>query len=193
MDKKAAIEDAGRLLGNLGLDLTDPNYKDTPERMVNVLMEFTKSLRGEAEEELNQNAAKVFPAHNGHKPYKGMLVQYPITAFSLCSHHLLPIVYKISFAYIPKDGRQLGFSKITKIIRLIATRPMNQEDFTQEIVDIFQKKLNPKGLAVIIKGTHYCMKMRGIMSETTNVTSAVKGDFKLYERTRNEFLSLLKL
>ena len=119
-----------------------------------------------------------------------MLVQSPIRVYSLCSHHFLPVIYDISFAYIPQENRQIGFSKIIRIINLIAKRPMNQEDFTQRIIDLFYEKLNPKGIAVVVSGTHFCMKMRGVMSDVVNRTSALKGDFKDYERTRDEFLTL---
>jgi GTP cyclohydrolase I len=71
---------------------------------------------------------------------------------------MLPVIYDIAFAYIPKNGEQIGFSKIVRILRHIAKRPMNQEDFTQEAVDIFYKKLQPQGLAIVVSGVHLCMK-----------------------------------
>jgi GTP cyclohydrolase I len=103
---------------------------------------------------------------------------------------MLPVIYDIAFAYIPKGGKYLGFSKVIRILRYLAKKPMNQEDFTQEAVDLFYNKLMPKGLAMVVSGVHMCMKMRGVCCETVNKTSAVKGDFKDYERTRDEFLSL---
>ena len=84
----------------------------------------------------------------------------------------------------------IGFSKIVRILRLIAKRPMDQENFTQEAVDLFYRKLQPQGLAIIVSGVHMCMKMRGVECNTVNKTSAVKGDFKDYGRTRDEFLAL---
>lgn len=182
---------AKELLLSLGMDLRDPNYKETPRRMVEVLAEFTSSLREESKSELEEYFNTLFPKHNGRRvQYKGMLVQSPIRVYSLCSHHMLPIIYDIAFAYIPKKGEQIGFSKIVRILRYIAKRPMNQEDFTQEAIDLFYRKLQPQGLAIVVSGVHLCMKMRGVHSETINKTSAVKGDFKDYERTRDEFLTL---
>jgi GTP cyclohydrolase I len=182
---------AKKLLTNLGLDLTDPNYACTHRRMVEVLTEFTSSLREESEKELEEYFSVLFPKHSDRKvKYKGMIVQSPVRVYSLCSHHMLPVIYDIAFAYIPKNGEQIGFSKIVRILRHIAKRPMNQEDFTQEAVDLFYKKLQPQGLAIVVSGVHLCMKMRGVHCEAINKTSAVKGDFKDYERTRDEFLSL---
>jgi GTP cyclohydrolase I len=191
IDLTKAESAAKELLANLGLDLTDPNYEDTPRRMVGVLAEFTSSLREESEKELEEHFSVLFPKHNDRKvKYKGMIVQSPVRVYSLCSHHMLPVIYDIAFAYIPKNGKQIGFSKIVRILRHIAKRPMNQEDFTQEVVDLFYKKLQPQGLAIVVSGVHLCMKMRGVHCEAVNKTSAVKGDFKDYERTRDEFLSL---
>jgi len=191
LDFTKAESTAKELLANLGLDLTDANYEGTPRRMVEVLAEFTSSLREESKKELEEHFSVLFPKHNGRKvEYKGMLVQSPIRVYSLCSHHMLPVIYDIAFAYIPKKGKQIGFSKIVRILRHIAKRPMNQEDFTQEAVDLFYKRLQPQGLAIVVSGVHLCMKMRGVHCEAVNKTSAVKGDFKDYERTRDEFLSL---
>ena len=119
-----------------------------------------------------------------------MVIQSPIRVYSLCSHHLLPVIYDIAFAYIPKENKQIGFSEVVRALQHIAKQPMNQEDFTQEVVELFFSKLKPQGLAIVVSGVHLCMKIRGVKSEVINKTSAVKGDFKDYERTRDEFLTL---
>ncbi len=188
--QKAEIA-AKSMLESLGVDLKDPNYQGTPKRFIEVLTEFTSSLHEDSNVHIDTFFGKVFPKHSDLKtPYKGMLVQSPIRVYSLCSHHLLPIIYDIAFAYIPADGKQIGFSKVVRILEHIAKRPMNQEDFTQFAIELFQNKLQPKGIALVVSGVHMCMKMRGVYSETVNKTSAVRGDFKDYERTRDEFLSL---
>lgn len=189
IDKAEKI--AKELLSSLGVDLTDPNYKGTPRRMVEVLAEFTSALREESNSKLEDHFSVLFSKHNNtRREYKGMLVQSPIRVYSLCSHHMLPVIYDITFAYIPKKGEQIGFSKIVRILRHIAKKPMNQEDFTQEAVELFHAKLKPAGLAMIVSGVHLCMKMRGVQCEAINKTSAVKGDFKNFEKTRVEFLAL---
>lgn len=188
-----AIYHATQMLRELGFDLSDPNYKETPSRMVEVFLQFTKGIRDDNKKEIDENFNKVFPNHNGMKHYKGMIVQSPLKVYSLCSHHLLPIIYKVYFAYIPQDQRQIGFSKVLKILRLVATQPMNQENFTQKVIDIFEEKLHPKGLAIVVKGIHFCMKIRGVMSEAVNITSTVRGDFKNFRSTREEFFTLTNL
>jgi GTP cyclohydrolase IA len=191
---QATAEEKSKYLQNIfseaGIDLTDNNYQDTPERFGKFLKEFTYGLTDLCQKEIQENLEVQFDKHNRSKQlYGGMLVQSPIRAYSVCSHHFLPIIYDISFAYIP-DTRLVGFSKITKVIRLIAKKPSNQEDFTQEIIEVFTEYLKPKGLAVVVSGIHMCMKMRGVESDAINKTSAVRGDFKDYERTRDEFLHL---
>lgn len=131
INKQKAEKAAKELLESLGLDLSDPNYEGTPQRMVEVFADFTLALREESKNELHEHFNVLFPKHNGsRKQYKGMLVQSPIRVYSLCSHHMLPVIYDIAFAYIPQKGEQIGFSKIVRILRHIAKRPMNQEDFT---------------------------------------------------------------
>ena len=72
----------------MGVDLTDPNYKGTPRRMVEVLSDFTSVLREESKVELDKHFNVLFPKHKGRKiQYKGMLVQSPIRVYSFCSHH----------------------------------------------------------------------------------------------------------
>lgn len=186
-----AVEGARIMLQNLNIDLTDDNYSRTPDRLVEVLTEFTSSLNQGYDLEIQNYFDCLFPKHKDRKNgYRGMLVQSPVRVYSLCSHHLLPVIYDIAFAYIPNGGGQIGFSKIVRILNSVAKRPMNQEDFTQEVVDLFKEKMKPKGLAMVVSGIHMCMKMRGVHSDAVNRTSAVSGDFKDYERTRDEFLTL---
>lgn len=118
---KNAQKAASDLLDSLGVDLSDPNYEGTPERMVEVFVDFTYFLRSESKAEIDKHFSVLFPKHNSQKvEYKGMIVQSPVRVYSMCSHHFLPVIYDIAFAYIPKKGEQLGFSKIVRILRLIA-------------------------------------------------------------------------
>ena len=175
------------LIEQIGLNLADPNMIETPARIVRVLKEFTRGQSSTSCKIIKDELSTVFPTH-----YKGMIILDPINCFSLCSHHLLPISYEISFGYIPAE-KSLGFSKIIKVINLLAAKPALQEDFTQEIVETFNHILEPKGIMVIVRGKHSCMNIRGEKSNNYNITSAVRGVFKDEEKTREEFLSLTKI
>lgn len=186
-DKSKEAERGARMLvEGLGLDLSDPNIIGTPNRVVRAFKEFTKGINPETQEEIRKLLKAVFPTK-----YKGMVILEPIKTVSVCAHHLLPIEYDVLFGYIPRE-LTLGFSKIIKVINLIAAKPSIQEDFTQEVIEVFQTVLNPKGIMIVVRGKHHCMSLRGEKSLNVNITSAVRGDFKTSQKTRDEFLSLAK-
>jgi len=180
------IELTTELCKELGLDLSKPNFKDTPKRMTETYMGACKYDTKEAKQQLRESLKVTFPTK-----YKGMIIQEPIRVYSLCSHHLLPVTYDILFGYIVKD-LSLGFSKSSKIFEILASHPVSQEDFTQEAVDLFTKALKPRGIFLVVRGLHYCMKIRSVKSDAINITSAVTGDFQKEEKSRMEFLSLAK-
>lgn len=177
---------ARMLIEGLGLDLADPNLIGTPRRVTKTLLEITEGNDFAAQDEIRNLLSTAFPT-----VYKGMVILDPIVVHSLCSHHLLSVEYVVLFGYIPKK-LSLGFSKIVKAIKLIAAKPTLQEDFTQEIIETFQRILDPKGVMVVVKGKHSCMSIRGEKSANVNITSALRGDFKTSQKTREEFLSLAK-
>lgn len=177
---------ARMLVEGLGLDIADPNLIGTPRRIVKTMLEITEGNDFAAQEEIRSLLSTAFPT-----VYKGMVILDPIVVYSLCSHHLLSVEYVVLFGYIPKK-LSLGFSKIVKAIKLIAAKPTLQEDFTQEIIDTFQKILDPKGVMVVVKGKHSCMSVRGEKTANVNITSAIRGEFKTSQKTREEFLTLAK-
>lgn len=191
MKKELLLKKLEDFFSTLGLNLSDENYRGTPERFLEFISGYISSQK-ERESSLNKILSVHFPKHsdlNFH--YQGMLIQSDIRVYSICSHHLLPVVYDISFAYIPDKGRQIGFSKIIRALRVLGKRPMNQEDFTQYIVEVFEKKLLAKGVAVQVKGVHFCMSMRGAIADVVNITSAMKGLFLTDSGTRAEFLETI--
>ena len=179
------------ILSKLGLNLNDDNYKKTPKRMTDFFVEFTEFTR-QKDEMLKEHFKINFPKHiNSEKSYNGMLFQPSIEVYSLCSHHLIPILYNISFAYIPKESKQIGFSKIIRILSDIAKNPANQEDFTQRVVDIFTKNFDCKGVAILVSGVHLCMKIRGVHTNTNNKTIAMTGVFQDDREMRDRFFELI--
>ena len=166
-----------------GLDITNENFVGTPERVAKAYLEMNKGIdTREAEYILKQN----FPS-----PYKGMVVIDTIKCFSLCPHHFLPVRYTVSFGYIP-NGRVLGLSKIPRFIKLMAQSPKLQEDFTQEIVQEFDKYVKPLGSAVFVEGYHLCMGSRGIqMPDAATITSAISGTFDTNISVKEEFFNII--
>ncbi len=169
-----------------GIDTNNENFLDTPRRNTQVLEDFTYANTKEGKEELNYLFTRKFKSK-----YKGMVVSKKIVCFSMCPHHILPIHYTINFAYIP-NNYVLGLSKVIDIIKLLCLFPKLQEDLTDEIVDIFMKKLKLKGVMVIIEGNHSCMQIRDAEArETSTITSTFRGNFRNKD-TREEFLALIR-
>ncbi len=168
------------MLEGMGIDWkNDENFQETPERVCRAFREFNNGLYE------NTNHMKTFKSS-----YDGILLLKSVDAVGVCPHHLLPISYNVSFAYIPA-GKVLGLSKVPRIIKQLCARPMLQEDLTKDIADNFQKKLKPTGVAVIVRGVHGCMKYRGVKEAEHVVTSELRGAFYRKSNTRAEFYSLL--
>lgn len=120
-----------------------------------------------------------------------MVLIKDIEFYSMCEHHMLPFFGKASVGYLP-DGKIIGLSKVARIVDLFARRLQVQERLTNEIADALTEVLDPLGVAVVIKGKHFCMMMRGVQKQDSSmVTSAMRGTFRRDARTRSEFLSFL--
>ena len=171
-------------IGRLGFDVGDPNFIDTAKRAAKGLHELIhdqKQVKPAVEELL----AKTFPAK-----YTEMVISKHNTAFGVCPHHLLPVIYRISMAYIPTQ-KVLGLSKLSRLARMGARGPRLQEDLTHELADILHLQLQSQGSAVYIEGLHMCMAARGVGAhEARLVTSGVRGVF-LELATREEFIKLV--
>lgn len=125
--------------------------------------------------------------------YDEMVLVKNIDFYSLCEHHLLPFYGKVHVAYIP-NGKIVGLSKIPRIAEIFARRLQVQERMTQQIADTLNKFLEPRGVAVVSEAYHMCMMMRGVEKQNSSATaSAMIGVFKEDEKTRNEFLNLIKM
>lgn len=171
-------------IGELGFDITDANFIDTAARAAKGFHELINDqakVKGEVDELL----AKCFPAK-----FREMVISKQNTVFGLCPHHLLPVIYRVSLAYIPVD-RVLGLSKLSRLARLIARGPRLQEDLTHELAELLHVELESQGSAVYVEGLHMCMAARGVGAhEARLVTSAVRGVF-LEVATRQEFIKLV--
>ncbi len=129
---------------------------------------------------------KTFPAS-----YHEMVISKHNVAFGLCPHHLLPVIYRISVAYIPTD-KVLGISKLSRMCQLMSRAPVLQEELTHSLAKLLFDRLNSQGSAAYIEGLHMCMAARGIEAhEARVVTSAVRGVFLDQNATRQEFIHLV--
>ena len=171
-------------LTQLGYTTDDENFKDTAKRAAKGFHELVHDQK-QVKAEVEALLAKTFPAK-----YSEMVISKHNTCFGVCPHHLLPVIYRISLAYIPTE-KVLGLSKLSRLARMIARGPKLQEDLTHDLADILHHQLQSQGSAVYIEGLHMCMAARGVGAhEARLVTSGVRGVFLEHESTRQEFIKL---
>lgn len=185
--KKAAHE-IFKGLKQMGLDITDVNFKDTPERVGRAYYEIFEGVQN-TEEEVKKILSTGFPSEG----MNNMITACGITAFSMCPHHLLPVEYKINVGYVPTaEGKVLGISKLSRLVRLLAKRPVLQETLGEDIVNALMS-IGAQGAACCIAGRHMCMRMRGVKDPSATVQSqSMRGCFKDDINCRNEFLLTTK-
>lgn len=174
------------LIDGIGLNMADPNILGTAQRVAKTMTELTHGYSIDAAEKVEGLLSARFPSS-----YSGMVILDPIVAVSLCSHHLLAVRYEVLFGYIP-NHQSLGFSKIVKVISLLAAKPVLQEDFTKEIIEVFNNALDTKGIIVVVRGQHSCMSIRGEKSENSNITSDMRGVYLDDSSMREQFFTLAR-
>ena len=170
----------------LGLDLTDPNFVDTPSRVARSYREIFEGLET-ANDKIHEILGQSFPTK-----YDGIVQETGITVFSMCPHHFLPIRYEVSIGYVP-DEKALGLSKLARIVELVGKLPSLQETFTERIVDEIDDHISPRGVICVVKGAHYCMQMRGVkQKDSWTTTSSARGVFLEKEEMELKFYNLLQ-
>ena len=173
-----------RLIVEVGEDPTREGLLDTPERVADSLRHLTEGY--------GRDAADAIGDALFEQEYDEMVLVKDIQFYSLCEHHLLPFFGVCHLAYVPK-GKVVGLSKIPRIIDVYAHRLQLQERLTREIAEAFQAALEPIGVGVVMQARHLCMEMRGVERPGTDtVTSTMLGAFKDDQRTRAEFLELIR-
>lgn len=184
MDKKKIEKAIRDILEAIGEDPKKKDLLDTPKRVAEMYEEIFAGIKQNPKDEL-----EVILDQKHHE----IILLKGIPLYSTCEHHLLPFLGRAHVAYIPKNGRVTGLSKLARVVDILSRRPQVQERLTTQIAEIIMQKLKPMGVMVVIEAEHMCMSMRGIRKPgTLTVTSAVRGIFKENQKTRSEVLSLMK-
>jgi len=172
------------ILEGIGEDPSRPGIEETPRRVALMYEEICAGLHNDPREFLH-----VIPAET----HDEMVIVKDIPLYSICEHHLLPFFGVAHIAYIPKDGRIVGLSKLARVADLMARKPQIQERLATEIADLLDEMLRPTGVMVVIEVKHMCIEMRGIKKPgATAVTSALRGGFLSDHRTRAEAMALIR-
>jgi GTP cyclohydrolase I len=157
---------------------------DTPARVARAYKEMFAGLYVEPDDVLNTTF---------DEQHDELIVVKDIPMYSTCEHHLVAFHGVAHVGYIPGvDGRVTGLSKLARVVDLYAKRPQVQERLTGQVADAMMRKLDPRGVIVVVEAEHLCMAMRGIRKPgATTTTSAVRGQFKTDSTLRSEALDLI--
>lgn len=158
---------------------------DTPKRVAKAYTEFFKGY----EEDAKTILSRTFEESEG---YDEIITLKDVPFESHCEHHMVPFTGKVHIGYLP-NKRVVGISKLARIVDVYAKRLQIQEKLTAQIAITINDVLQPKGVAVIVEATHQCMTTRGVHKDNVVMqTSKMLGRFRSDERTRNEFMTLVK-
>ena len=171
------------ILEGIGEDPDRPGLQRTPERVAEMYAELTEGMREDPH-------LHVVPLP-GDK-HDEMVIVKDIHIASICEHHLAPFVGRCHIAYIPRNGRIVGLSKLARLAETFARRLQVQERLTTEIANTLMEALEPVGVMVVMEAEHTCMTLRGVKKPgAITITSAVLGGFRKDSRTRAEAMALI--
>jgi GTP cyclohydrolase I len=172
------------LLRLIGEDPSRSGLRRTPLRVKRSLQFLTSGYR--------QDPAQLFKRAVAKAKTDEMVIVKDIDFFSLCEHHLIPFFGKCHVAYMPNE-QIIGLSKIPRVVDLYARRLQVQERLTTQIAEAINEYVQPRGVACVMEAQHLCLMMRGVQKQNTRaVTSAMLGVFRTNEKTRSEFLTLIR-
>lgn len=184
LDTRKIAEGVRLILEGIGEDPNRDGLRRTPERVAEFYAELTEGMWVDP-------AEHIVPLPGDS--HDEMVLVKDISIASVCEHHLAPFTGKCHIAYIPKNGRIIGLSKLARIAEVFARRLQVQERLTQEIAQTLFDSLKPVGVMVVIEAEHTCMTLRGVKKPgAVTITSAVLGGFRRDPRTRAEAMALIR-
>jgi GTP cyclohydrolase I len=163
----------------------DHNSHDTARRVAKMYLTEVFAGRYRAQPPVTE-----FP---NVKRLNELMIVGPVTVRSACSHHLCPIIGRIWIGVMPNEHSALiGLSKYARLVEWVMTRPQIQEEAMMQLAELLQEKMQPDGLAIVMKADHYCMQWRGVKDMDSKMTNSVmRGSFLRNSDLRKEFLALL--
>ncbi len=181
-EQKRFEEAVKTILEIIGEDVNREGLIDTPKRVYKAFKFMTQGYNQNPRDILNK---AMFDTTNNE-----MVVIRDIEFYSMCEHHILPIIGKAHIAYIP-NKKVVGLSKIPRMVEVYARRLQLQEQLSEQIANAIVDTIAPLGVGVVIEARHMCMEMRGVQKvHSTTISSALRGQF-LKQRTREEFFNII--
>jgi GTP cyclohydrolase I len=184
-DQARAEKAVRELLLAVGEDPDRDGLRDTPGRVARAYLEMFGGLYTDPDTVLERTF---------DESHEELVLVTDIPLYSTCEHHLVPFHGVAHVGYIPNaHGKVTGLSKLARLVDLYSKRPQVQERLTSQVADALDRKLEPRGVIVVVEAEHLCMSMRGIRKAgARTTTSAVRGLFQSSASTRAEALELIK-
>lgn len=187
IDQEKIRKNVREILEAIGADPDSAGLKETPDRVARMCAEIFEGMNY-TNDEIAEMYGKTFeaPAEGRHD----MVMVRDICIFSCCEHHLaLMYDMKVSVAYIPRN-RVIGLSKIARIAEMVGKRLQLQERIGTDIAEIMEKVTGSPDVAVLIRGKHSCMTMRGVKNTPSEtLTTTLRGQFETDPALQNRLMT----
>jgi GTP cyclohydrolase I len=169
-----AVQD---ILREIGEDPSREGLQKTPERVARMWVEITAGYTTDPVKLVNGALFRRLQRDGSRAGYRVLHYRHHLP---FCGAPISPI------------GWVIGLSKIPRIVEMYARRLQVQERMTIEIAHFLEEVLHPKGVAVVVEGSHMCAMMRGVKKSQANMaTRCMLGAFQDDPRQREEFLAMV--
>jgi len=179
------IEQGVRLiLAGVGEEVDRSGLSDTPSRVARMMVELTSGQGVDPAEQITCEF---------QEERAGLVLVKDITFSSTCEHHMLPFHGFVHVAYLPREGRITGLSKLARVVDVASKRLQVQERLTAQVAQALIDKLDPVGVFVMIEAEHSCMALRGIKKPgSRTITTDARGCYKEDASLRAELFTLIQ-
>ena len=176
-----------------GVDLGDPNLRETPERVAETWVEdFLDGYQKTAEDALGETYPA--PGESDGGDCSELVLVTGLKFHSMCPHHLLPYSGTAHVAYIPK-GKIVGFGRLGTLLDVFAHRLILQEELARQVAKALVDPtggLGAAGGACVIEADHACMQVRGgVQAHAKSHAEAYEGILRTDRDLRRELWARL--